>query len=55
YSASFAERQRRWKEELAEELERKRELMRQAGVVKTSSPKDQMIRTRSKRFMHPGN
>nr|GEV36886.1 mitogen-activated protein kinase kinase [Tanacetum cinerariifolium] len=47
-SASFAERQRRWKEELAEELERKRELMRQAGVVKTSSPKDQMIRTRSK-------
>ncbi|GJR43184.1 mitogen-activated protein kinase kinase kinase NPK1 [Tanacetum coccineum] len=54
-SASFAERQRRWKEELAEELERKRELMRQAGVVKTSSPKDQMIRTRSKRFTHPGN
>ncbi|PWA63503.1 mitogen-activated protein kinase kinase kinase NPK1 [Artemisia annua] len=54
-SASFAERQRRWKEELAEELERKRELMRQAGVVKTASPKDQMIRTRSKRFMYPGN
>nr|GEV43642.1 phospholipase-like protein [Tanacetum cinerariifolium] len=48
-SASFAKRQRRWKEELAEELERKQELMRKAGVVKTSSPKDQVIRTRSKR------
>ncbi|KAK1416971.1 hypothetical protein QVD17_26091 [Tagetes erecta] len=49
-SASFSERQRRWKEELAEELERKRELMRQAGVVKTSSPKDRMINNRQKRY-----
>ncbi|KAJ0523374.1 putative mitogen-activated protein kinase kinase kinase STE-STE11 family [Helianthus annuus] len=54
-SASFSERQRRWKEELAEELERKRELMRQAGVVKTSSPKDRMVNNRQKRFSFLGN
>ncbi|KAA8548602.1 hypothetical protein F0562_000286 [Nyssa sinensis] len=42
-SASFSERQRRWKEELDEELERKREMMRQAGVVKTLSPKDRIV------------
>ncbi|XAR57224.1 Mitogen-activated protein kinase kinase kinase [Bertholletia excelsa] len=42
-SASFSERQRRWEEELYEELERKREMMRQAGVVKTSSPKDRIL------------
>ncbi|XP_071716409.1 mitogen-activated protein kinase kinase kinase NPK1 [Rutidosis leptorrhynchoides] len=54
-SASFSERQRRWKEELAEELERKRELLRQAGVVKTSSPKDRMTNNRQKRFMFPDN
>ncbi|XP_022861803.1 mitogen-activated protein kinase kinase kinase NPK1-like isoform X1 [Olea europaea var. sylvestris] len=40
--ASFFERERKWKEELVEELERKRELMRQAGVAKTS-PKDQIV------------
>ncbi|KAJ0677368.1 putative mitogen-activated protein kinase kinase kinase STE-STE11 family [Helianthus annuus] len=51
-SASFSERQRRWKEELAEELERKRELMRQAG---TSSPKDRIINNRQKRFSFLGN
>ncbi|KAI3711916.1 hypothetical protein L1987_70465 [Smallanthus sonchifolius] len=51
-SASFSERQRRWKEELAEELERKRELMRQAG---TSSPKDRLINNRQKRFVFLGN
>ncbi|XP_057956768.1 mitogen-activated protein kinase kinase kinase NPK1 [Malania oleifera] len=40
-SESFSERQRKWKEELDEELERNREMMRQAGVGgKTSSPKD---------------
>ncbi|CAN1784043.1 Mitogen-activated protein kinase kinase kinase ANP1, partial [Linum perenne] len=38
----FAERQRKWKEELVEELERKREMMRQAGA-KTSSPKDRAV------------
>ncbi|XP_076883970.1 mitogen-activated protein kinase kinase kinase NPK1-like [Bidens hawaiensis] len=54
-SASFSERQRRWKDELAEELERKRELMRQAGVVKTSSPKDRMINNRQTRFGFLGN
>ncbi|CDO99017.1 unnamed protein product [Coffea canephora] len=42
-SASFSERQRKWKEELDEELKRKREIMRQAGVVKTSSPKDRIV------------
>ncbi|XP_076920785.1 mitogen-activated protein kinase kinase kinase NPK1-like [Bidens hawaiensis] len=54
-SASFSERQRRWKEELAEELERKRELMRQAGVVKASSPKDRMINNHQNRFGSLGN
>lgn len=42
-SASFSERQRRWEEELYEELERKREMMRQAGVAKTPSPKDRIV------------
>ncbi|GKV19557.1 hypothetical protein SLEP1_g29798 [Rubroshorea leprosula] len=43
-SLSFSERQRRWKEELDEELERKREMMRQAGVCgKTSSPKERIL------------
>ncbi|KAL3648939.1 Mitogen-activated protein kinase kinase kinase npk1 [Castilleja foliolosa] len=40
-SYSFTKIQRKWKEELDEELERTRaELMRQAGTAKTSSPKD---------------
>ncbi|KAK4378970.1 hypothetical protein RND71_000832 [Anisodus tanguticus] len=55
--ASFSEIQRKWKEELDQELERKREMMRQAGVGgKTSSPKDQALnrqRERS-RFASPG-
>ncbi|XP_057466579.1 mitogen-activated protein kinase kinase kinase NPK1-like isoform X3 [Actinidia eriantha] len=42
-SASFSDRQRKWEEELYEELERKREMMRQAGVVKTSSLKDRIV------------
>ncbi|XP_043692647.1 mitogen-activated protein kinase kinase kinase NPK1-like isoform X2 [Telopea speciosissima] len=42
-SAIFSERQRKWKEELDQELERKREMLRQAGVGgKTSSPKDRL-------------
>ncbi|XP_022878807.1 mitogen-activated protein kinase kinase kinase NPK1-like isoform X2 [Olea europaea var. sylvestris] len=41
--ASFFEREKKWKEELVEELERKRELMRQAGAAKTSSPKDRIV------------
>ncbi|XP_059652446.1 mitogen-activated protein kinase kinase kinase NPK1 [Cornus florida] len=56
-SVSFSERQRKWKEELDQELERKREMMRQAGVGgKTSSPKDRALnrqRERS-RFASPG-
>ncbi|KAJ6757203.1 ACTIVATED PROTEIN KINASE KINASE KINASE 3 MAPKKK3 MEKK3 putative-RELATED [Salix koriyanagi] len=41
---SFSERQRKWKEELDQELERKREMMRQAAVgSKTSSPKDRAL------------
>ncbi|KAJ8572907.1 hypothetical protein K7X08_009418 [Anisodus acutangulus] len=55
--ASFSEIQRKWKEELDQELERKREMMRQAGIRgKTSSPKDQALnrqRERS-RFASPG-
>ncbi|KDP40137.1 hypothetical protein JCGZ_02135 [Jatropha curcas] len=43
-SMSFSERQRKWKEELDQELERKREMLRQAGVGgKTLSPKDKFI------------
>ncbi|MED6168727.1 hypothetical protein PIB30_014190 [Stylosanthes scabra] len=39
--SSFYERQRKWKEELAEELEFKREMMRKAGLGgKITSPKD---------------
>ncbi|XP_050220270.1 mitogen-activated protein kinase kinase kinase NPK1 [Mercurialis annua] len=58
-SASFSERQRKWKEELDEELERKREMMRQTGIgggKPPSSPKDQiLIRQRDRlRFMFPG-
>ncbi|KAL5782551.1 hypothetical protein ACOSP7_007580 [Xanthoceras sorbifolium] len=54
-SLSFSERQRRWKEELDEELQRKREMLRQAGVGgKTSSPKD-LVRPRERlRFAFPG-
>ncbi|KAK8681062.1 hypothetical protein V6N13_053469 [Hibiscus sabdariffa] len=37
-SMSFSERQKRWKEELDQELERKREMLR-----KTSSPKDKFL------------
>ncbi|GMI64518.1 NPK1-related protein kinase 3 [Hibiscus trionum] len=37
-SISFSERQKRWKEELDQELERKREMLR-----KTSSPKDKFL------------
>ncbi|XP_057485670.1 mitogen-activated protein kinase kinase kinase NPK1-like [Actinidia eriantha] len=46
-SASFSDRQRKWEEELYDELERKREMMRQAGVVKTS-PKDRRQKDRSR-------
>ncbi|KAK6117251.1 hypothetical protein DH2020_049016 [Rehmannia glutinosa] len=42
-SSRFTEIQRKWKEELDEELERTRELMRQAGAAKTSSPKDLIL------------
>ncbi|PNY11898.1 mitogen-activated protein kinase kinase kinase anp1-like protein [Trifolium pratense] len=43
-SLSFSERQRKWKEELDQELERKREMMRQANTTgKTSSPKDRAL------------
>ncbi|KAK8589291.1 hypothetical protein V6N13_088141 [Hibiscus sabdariffa] len=43
-SLIFSERQRKWKEELDQELERKREMLRQAGLGgKTSSPKDRAL------------
>ncbi|KAG1327015.1 Mitogen-activated protein kinase kinase kinase NPK1 [Cocos nucifera] len=38
-SASFSERRRKWKEELDQELEREREMMRQAGLVGKISPR----------------
>ncbi|KAL8237416.1 hypothetical protein R6Q59_018497 [Mikania micrantha] len=42
-SVNFSEVQRKWKEELDQELERKREMMRQVGVVgKTGSPIDRL-------------
>lgn len=56
-SLVFSERQRKWKEELDQELERKREMLRQAGVGgKTSSPKDRALnRQRDRtRFASPG-
>ncbi|EXB50596.1 Mitogen-activated protein kinase kinase kinase ANP1 [Morus notabilis] len=57
-SPSFSERQRKWKEELDQELERKREMMRQAGVGgKTSSPKDRALSKQRERtrFASPGS
>lgn len=51
-STSFSERQRKWKEELTEELERKREMMRQAGVANTSSPKDRIFSRQRDRFRY---
>ncbi|NP_001268205.1 mitogen-activated protein kinase kinase kinase [Vitis vinifera] len=56
-STNFSERRRKWKEELDQELEKKRELLRQAGVGgKTASPKDQILnRPRERlRFAFPG-
>ncbi|KAL8047877.1 hypothetical protein ABFX02_07G028600 [Erythranthe guttata] len=55
-SSRFSEIQRKWKEELDEELERTREIMRQAGTSKTSSPKDRLLnRQRDRyRFASPG-
>ncbi|KAE8686726.1 Mitogen-activated protein kinase kinase kinase 2 [Hibiscus syriacus] len=44
-SMSFSERQRRWKEELDQELERKREMLR-----KTSSPKDKFLYGQREQF-----
>ncbi|XP_021619785.1 mitogen-activated protein kinase kinase kinase ANP1 isoform X1 [Manihot esculenta] len=56
-SVSFSDRQKKWKEELDQELERKREMMRQAGVgSKTSSPKDRALNRQRERtrFASPG-
>ncbi|XP_050380085.1 mitogen-activated protein kinase kinase kinase ANP1-like isoform X1 [Argentina anserina] len=51
-SMGYSERQRKWKEELDHELERKREMMRQAGV----SPKDRALNKQRERtrFASPG-
>ncbi|TKY61498.1 Mitogen-activated protein kinase kinase kinase ANP1 [Spatholobus suberectus] len=49
-SINFSERQRKWKEELDQELERKREMMRQAGMGgKSSSPKDRALHRQRER------
>ncbi|KAK6243112.1 hypothetical protein QUC31_009521 [Theobroma cacao] len=56
-SVISSERHRKWKEELDQELDRKREMLRQAGVGgKTSSPKDRALnRQRDRtRFASPG-
>lgn len=56
-STNFSERRRKWKEELDQELEKKRELLRQAGVGgKTASPKDQILNQPRERlrFAFPG-
>nr|XP_010932081.1 mitogen-activated protein kinase kinase kinase NPK1 [Elaeis guineensis]XP_010932082.1 mitogen-activated protein kinase kinase kinase NPK1 [Elaeis guineensis]XP_019708706.1 mitogen-activated protein kinase kinase kinase NPK1 [Elaeis guineensis] len=50
-STSLSDIQRKWKEELDQELERKREMMRQAGVGKTSSPKDRRLSRKRDRFL----
>ncbi|KAL5995933.1 hypothetical protein ACLOJK_026006 [Asimina triloba] len=50
-SMSCTERQRKWKEELDQELERKRELMRQAGMGgKTASPKERVLNRQKERL-----
>lgn len=50
-SASFSERQRKWKEELDEELQRKREMMRQAGAgEKASSPNHGVLNRQRERL-----
>ncbi|KAF4361234.1 hypothetical protein G4B88_000632 [Cannabis sativa] len=55
-SMSYSERQRKWKEELDQELERKREMMRQAGAGgKTLSPKDRALNRQRTRFASPGS
>lgn len=54
-STSCSERERKWTEELVEELERTREMMRQAGVgAKTSSPKDPILMRQRSRVAFPG-
>ncbi|KAB1202260.1 Mitogen-activated protein kinase kinase kinase NPK1 [Morella rubra] len=57
HNMSFSERERKWKEELDQELERKREMMRQAVAGgKTSSPKDRTLNRQRERtrFASPG-
>ncbi|KAL6293366.1 hypothetical protein ACE6H2_001508 [Prunus campanulata] len=50
-SASFSERQRKWKEELDQELERKREMMRQAGLGTNSpSPNNRILSRQRERL-----
>ncbi|GMH20007.1 hypothetical protein Nepgr_021848 [Nepenthes gracilis] len=49
-SPSFIARQKKWKEELDEELEMRREMMRQAGGGKTSSPNNLIANRRRDRL-----
>lgn len=54
-STNCSERERKWTEELVEELEMTREMMRQAGVgAKTSSPKDPILIRQRSRIAFPG-
>ncbi|KAG9152198.1 hypothetical protein Leryth_016394 [Lithospermum erythrorhizon] len=51
---NFIEIQRKWKEELDQELERKREMLRQtAAGGKTSSPNDRTVNRQRSRFASP--
>lgn len=55
-SLSFSERQRKWREELDEELQRKREMRRQTGLCGSSSSPNDRIVTRQReqtRFAFP--
>ncbi|CAM8914753.1 unnamed protein product [Rhodiola kirilowii] len=52
-SVIFTEIQKKWKEELDQELERKREMMRQTGGGKTSSPIDRALNRPRTRFASP--
>ncbi|CAN1129401.1 Mitogen-activated protein kinase kinase kinase NPK1 [Linum perenne] len=55
---SFSEQQRKWKQELDEELERQREMLRQTGVSPKKSPSPSpndrvLVRQRSERMRFP--
>uniref|UniRef100_A0A7N0UFJ5 mitogen-activated protein kinase kinase kinase n=1 Tax=Kalanchoe fedtschenkoi TaxID=63787 RepID=A0A7N0UFJ5_KALFE len=52
-SVNFSQIQKKWKEELDQELERKREMLRQTSGGKTSSPIDRVLNRPRTRFASP--